>query len=432
MKKKIYCYLLGSFLLFSMLGCQTQSNTTQVSSSPTSVNHEVNHSNNNTEITKKPMPTSSILSSVTKQKVTMQKEGLCEQLEEKEDSKEKYNAFNRMIDRAVWEGESLFCIAGNTGVVYFVNQGQDEYLYRIKDGEVKLAVAMPVKEIYFYDKLVYFMIDDYQKYELKEMNNGDIYCYSPEDGTIQLVYPAGEIENSQRHKLKVDENGISFCYSIYQSEQRSTTYYRNLSFGATEPENDKRHMVKAGWEDYYVSYSKGLCLVSRTKGMDDIIEVYSNRSHCCIVEDTIYFIDGPKIQGLNLKTGKKQTYDFTKIQQQTSEQLIGQVSDGIEKGIADIESFVVMEDEIWVTDTSDLYYLNLKTKETAWYKLVNQEGWHYYEMEALYTDGEQLYAVTRQESNAKPRIQRILTNEIKTEVVDGNIRLLLQTENLVD
>ena len=430
MKKKIYHYLLGSLLLFSMLGCQTQYNITQISPSPISINHEVNHSNN-TEITKKSMPTSAILSSVTKQKVTMQKEGLCERLEEKEDSKEKYNAFNRMIDRTVWEGESLFCIAGNTGVVYFVNQGQDEYLYRIKDGEVKLAVAMPVKEIYFYDKLVYFMIDDYQKYELKEMNNGDIYCYSPEDGTVQLVYPAGEIENSQRHKLKVDENGVSFCYSIYQSEQRSTAYYRNLLFGTTEPENDKRHMVKAGWEDYYVSYSKGLCLVSRTKGMDDIIEVYSKRSHCCIVEDTIYFIDGPKIQGLNLKTGKKQTYDFTKIQQQ-AEEWIGQVNDNLEKWRVYIESFVVMEDEIWVTDTSGLYYLNLKTKETAWYKLVNQAGMYYYEINTLYTDGEQLYVVTKQESNAHSCIQRILTNEIKTEVVDGNIRLLLQTENLVD
>ena len=84
-------------------------------------------------------------------------------------------------------GTSLFCIDEKTGVIYFVNQGKDCFLYRMKEGEVTLAVAMPVKDIYPYDGSIYFMIDDYDKYELQGIHNGDIYCYTPASGTVELV-----------------------------------------------------------------------------------------------------------------------------------------------------------------------------------------------------------------------------------------------------
>ena len=69
---------------------------------------------------------------------------------------------------------------------------------------------MSVKEIYTYQGSVYFMVNNYDMYELGELHNGDIYCYTPADGTVQLVYEAGAVENSLDHRLTVNEKGIYF------------------------------------------------------------------------------------------------------------------------------------------------------------------------------------------------------------------------------
>ena len=162
--------------------------------------------------------TSSFFTEVKKeQEKDITLEGLCEILEKKDVSKEVcYNSFHRMASRMVDVETSLFCIDSDTGVVYFANKGKDSYLYRMKEGEVELAVAIPVKEIYTYGESVYFMIENYGKYDLKDMHNGDIYSYTPKTGIVQLIYPAGNIEGATGHKLMVDSSGIYFSYEIYK------------------------------------------------------------------------------------------------------------------------------------------------------------------------------------------------------------------------
>ena len=67
------------------------------------------------------------------------------------------NAMNRKLTRDMDSGASLFSVDKNE-VVYFVNQNYDNYLYCIKEGMVELAVDLPVKEVYPWDDVVYFMI----------------------------------------------------------------------------------------------------------------------------------------------------------------------------------------------------------------------------------------------------------------------------------
>ena len=192
--------------------------------------------------------------SISNRIATVKTEGLCEVLEQKDVSKQvQYNAFNRMVDKYSPDSESLFCIDEMTGVVYFVNQGNDEYLYRMKDGEVKLAVEMPIKEICTYQGSVYFMVDRHVTYVLEGMKQGDIYCYTPATGKVELIYPFGAIEPTGRsHKLTVNEKGLYFSYEVIESSNTYQTiiktYFYHLPFGETEPVRDYDSTTYHGWK----------------------------------------------------------------------------------------------------------------------------------------------------------------------------------------
>ena len=189
MKQK-YSIFLGLILLFfGIAGCTTESNNptptpTIIDTKPTTQEKE---------------PTITLEAS--------KEDKLLEELKKMDISVEGYNALNRKlsIDVAIGlEGTSDFCMDETTGIVYFVNQGKDDYLYQIREGEIKLAVALPVKQVYPYQGDIYFMIGDSENYDLQEKQSGDIYCYTPETGAIELVYAAGSIEDSQKHKLNIE------------------------------------------------------------------------------------------------------------------------------------------------------------------------------------------------------------------------------------
>lgn len=421
MKKRIYCYLFVSIILLSAVGCTTKQTDTKGTLSSTKE--------------------SSFFAPAKKEETVVSK-GLCEVLEKKDASKEaSYNSFHRMDSRSNGIQTSLFCIDSDTGVVYFANKGNDGYLYRMKDGEVKLAVAMPVKEIYTYDGLVYFMIENYEKYELKDMHNGDIYCYSPNTGAVQLIYPAGEIEGASEHKLMVNSDGIYFSYRVRkesESEESGTSlyYYRYLAFGETEPVADMKSMTTIGWENYYLDFpyidnSPKFALVSRTDYLDDVKEVCAKTFRYCVVGDTLYSVGlGSTILAcLNLTTGETKEYDFYEIVKQAHTDADGEVhlSDTMEI----FNSFLVMEKEIWLSGPSEVYHLDLESGEMNYYRLVKGDTLDSCVIDALYTDGEQLYTMTCPINQTEKSFHRILTEEVGVRVT-WRAESTLQVESLVE
>ena len=123
----------------------------------------------------------------------------------------KYNSFNQKMDGS--RSPSLFCVDGTTGIIYFVNQSQDWYIYAIKEDEVTLVVELPAQELTVWEGKLYFIINDYDMYELEGIQSGDIYVYEPETGAVEPVYAAGE-KTDKRYvnssELAVNENGIYF------------------------------------------------------------------------------------------------------------------------------------------------------------------------------------------------------------------------------
>ena len=150
MKKQKYFWLGISIILFGMTGCTVKDSPTTLTPTPTEKIREVVFEKSE-EV-------------VASEKIITKVDGLCEILEETNNVETKYNSFNRMInvedkDEIIGTVASVFCIDEKTGVIYFVNQGKDCFLYRMKEGEVALAVAMPVKDIYPYEGSIYFMIE---------------------------------------------------------------------------------------------------------------------------------------------------------------------------------------------------------------------------------------------------------------------------------
>ena len=161
-KKRMYFYLCMSIAFLYITGCTQKENQETITPSPViegkldgSVFQKKEESKE-TEASKNKedkKPTSNIITKT---------DGLCEQLEKVETDVTLYNTVNRMLGTDPVPGvevHSMFCLDETTGVVYFVNEGKDNFLYRMKDGEVVLAVAMPMKQLYPYEGSVYFMVD---------------------------------------------------------------------------------------------------------------------------------------------------------------------------------------------------------------------------------------------------------------------------------
>ena len=318
-----------------------------------------------------------------------------------------YNQFHRMLTDELGAREALFCIDEITGISYFVNQGKDYYLYQLRDGKASLAVEMPVKEVFTYGGFVYFMIENYDIYELEKLREGDIYCYNPSNSEVQLVHEAGLIENAQNYKLKVDETGVYFSYSIEEKETSEIKYYYHLPF------DDEKYMTEEGWGNYRFSYMPELVLVSRTEGLADVRNLSMNPFRYCVVEDNLYSVElgSAVLSCLNLQTEERIEYDFSEVAEQVHEEL---KTGNLDEKTVILQSFLIMDKEVWAAGTNELYYMDIESGVATYYKLVNAEG-KQCGIEALYTDGTRLYGLTRKEEDAESVVVHIVTNEIEKD-----------------
>ena len=409
MRKRKFFLLCVGLLVLGLTGCTTTSKeevtpTVAIKSSQKDITPTSFIESSNSTVT--PKPTTKVFQEKEEpskkptptpfKTVITKTEGLCEQLERVEISVEAYNSLNQMLSVATsigLRGKSSFCIDETTGVIYFVNQGKDGFLYRIKEGEVALAVAMPVKEVYPYDGSIYFMLDDcYEKYEFQDMKSGDIYCYTPASGAVDFVYAAGAIENSQGHEMLVDERGIYFSYSVKTGVNSSITSYAYLPFGATEHVKDMNYGASKGWKDYVFAYTYTpelkLVLDSRTENADgtrEQIVLSTSPNYLCVIGDMLYSAEKKHIACINLETQETTMYDFSEaIEKYEPEHLL-------EQDIRFIEWFTMTEDAVWITTGARLYRMDLESGEVTCATI-----WHdnnSYSVPILYTDGKQVYGV---------------------------------------
>ena len=402
MKKRKYFYLCASIAFLCMKGCMTNSNEERITPSSviegkesikiqesvfkeTKETQEKEESKNREERE----PTSNVITKT---------DGLCEQLEKVETDATFYNIFNRMLGNEIAMGakrHSMFCLDETTGGVYFVNEGKDNFLYRMKDGEVALAVAMPMKQLYPYEGSVYFMVDDYGTYQLEGMKTGDIYCYTPSTGAVELVYAAGTVSketfaNAKDYKLLVEESGIYFCYSVIGEDSVIHTYAYSLPFGASEAIEDAKCTAKEGWGEYYFGGSArvegirfSMALVNRITGERTTIPVRGVTY--CLIGDVVYYADHISMESYNLATGERISYDFTESMK---------TREYMESDQKIMDYFTVTEDAFWFSTRNRIYRVDLQTKEITCGSIPGKTKGTSYYVHELYTDGKEVYALT--------------------------------------
>lgn len=379
--------------------------------------------------------------------ITKQTEGLTEHLEKIDAAEQaQYNAMNRMFSEDETSHQSLFCIDADTGVVYFVNQNKDSYIYRIKDGVVELAVSIPARELYTYDGVLYFMAESYGKYTMEEMKDGDIYCYTPEDGKVELVYAFEEEVDRKTCKMLVNENGIYFFFEGAREEMavdgRTLTrisyndYY--LPFGEKEAVSDGLKIARSPkWRDYNLGRFKSnedtsaqrppFALIRGTEeGIDyKELSVGSPRQYC-VMEDSLYCytesMQDAELIVLDLVTGERKEYCVweglkkvystlsgramagEKVTELTDEELIGLFSQGSELyGSRMAECFTATKQHFWLASKSGSYLIRIdrESKEIAVFEV---NGY----VKMLYTDGEQPYGMYAPTYDGISSLARIL------------------------
>lgn len=386
MKKQSICCLLMALLLLSMIGCGEKQRLPQVSAS------EV--------------------------------EGI--------------NVFNRLFSRDFDESPSVFWFDEETGVTYFINRESDYYIYQLKGNEAKLVVDIPAQELYMYDGLLYFMVENYDNRELVDIKLGDIYCYNPKEDKVELVYAVGTMdEKGVCHNLIVNENGIYFSYMV-EDEVESTQdrhiyqlYDYWLPFGATEPVKDELAMTRAGWEEYELLYMSPFSLVSRTKGTKDTKELSINPYRYAIVGDILYSVSLGKrnLSALNLRTGEQIEYDFSEVIE--AKDIVTGEPKSL-SGIVIFHSFIITEKEIWLAGTNKLYHMDLETKEINWY-LLGDDTTNLIEIRGLYMAGDELYAeINTRFSGTEYKLVRIITDKVEKSnyYIKGHREFFLNIEEI--
>lgn len=223
------------------------------------------------------------------------------------------------------DGEKLLvCKDPVYDVTYYVNHGEDYYIYRLKDQVAELAVEMPANYLYCMNGDLYFMIESYDYDKLEGMQKGDIYRYSPVTGEVTLLASVGA------HTMRVEEDGI-YCETLTKSDRATsegstaysiTTYF--YSFSTNTLDEIDPLLTFFSWNDYYVDYVleegrgiQGYQLTHQDDKNDVIPLTPSFRGNFCIVEDSFYYVqDGIKIldipsKQVNHYSDKGSCFDFT-------------------------------------------------------------------------------------------------------------------------
>lgn len=347
-----------------------------------------------------------------------------------------YNAANSFRSTSLEDDQqSLFCIDPETGMVYFVNQNDDWFIYRIKEDSVEVVVELPARELSIWNGVLYFVVEDYDEYELTGIKDGDVYSYTPATGEVTFVYYAKEFENSLASHMIVNEKGINFVVSVKKEvviNDKTWTLLENeyycLPFGSSEVIEDSNKTAFNGWNEYYLASPGGL--KHRTDETAEDISLGLPAFRSFIVGDTYYSMDMEEenVYVKNLVSGEVKSYDCGATLEKYDRFI--NVREESDQNIETLNAFTITEDYIWVI-ASYVWLVRIEPESGAMecYRLAPEDV--SYGVNRLYTDGQQIYALYSVGSVVdKGFLVQIKTEEIIARDSDYNNAPILAVEYL--
>lgn len=288
------------------------------------------------------------------------------------------------------KNQVLLCKDPVYNIVYYVNYGNDYYIYRLKDGKSELVVELPARRLFCVEGKLYFILDTYQIYTPEDMEQGNIFCYDPLSGKVTKII------DKQATTMLVYEDGI--YYSIETSGKdlgngmhivNRVLYFYSFSTGKSES-IDKLYTSLYKWKDYYITTD-----VVEVEEGDELYDIYGQ-------DEMITRAVGVKLETLDMSKSIKLPIEPQSENYSIVGNKIYSILHNDEILIYDIEAMGTEEIQLAFQCTDDftifngLIYISQNmlqiNPETGVQSKISSENVDEVIYE-LYTDGDNLYGV---------------------------------------
>lgn len=273
------------------------------------------------------------------------------------------------------KGESnhvLVCKDSINDIVYYVNYGADNFIYRIKDGQSELVVELPAKRLFYRKDKLYFMLESYDTYTLVDMKDGNIFSYDPYSGKVSRII------DKEATMMFVYEEGIYYYVDSIGEELDDGTYTVNRNYYSYSFYTTKTQEIT---ESSFLSLYKW-----NTKEIPRLCSFLRNKLY--------YSFDSKRISIYDIECNSRQDLEVMK----------------------DFTDFTLFNGSII---TNELVHINLKTGIQS---LILPKGENGEEIYELYTDGDYLYGLCGSSGIGDSVMKQIIIEKQKGQVITSKER----------
>lgn len=159
---------------------------------------------------------------------------------------------SRSINNRCMYGENYFCADPDTGIIYYVNYGDDNYLYSLDGNKKELILDKFVSCINILDGTLYFLYAEKQKeYSplVQESYCGRLYSYNLNTKKMKCL------SKEELRWIALTEDGIYGHFGFESQEYPEMIYFYPFDGKKWEPlldENKKSRACPVSYQGYYL------------------------------------------------------------------------------------------------------------------------------------------------------------------------------------
>lgn len=314
----------------------------------------------------------------------------------------------------------LLCHDPIYDILYFVNYGEDYFIYAYKDGRTEKVVDIPARRLFCRDGMLYFMVESYDdRGSLNGVEYGNIMQYNPLTGQVSTVieeqaesmtvYQDGiYYTKEEKEKFGEDSSIVDRVIKKYSFSDKSIaecskisgtnrTLYRcgnNFLFYILEPYqgDDKELLSLAGGRE--ITIATGMKMGDIDLKEEKVLNNLLVLNNFFVNEKEIYYINNmdnfSEFVIYNIESQTDTRYPLSSMEQ---------------------DAYIVADGSVYF---SDFKRLDLQTgREELFSSDVN------YQILEWYTDGVNLYGLcrTQQEENAVVQLCKVIFKDKKAEFI---------------
>lgn len=321
----------------------------------------------------------------------------------------------------------LVCPDPLYGINYYVDYGGDYFIYAVRDGKAELAVKIPAKRLFCRGGKLYFMVENYDRYTLEGLENGDVLTYDPNNGEVEVVLSGLGGEMSVPEKT-VTRGGTTIeipekteVNDAYMTVYQEGIYYKQRGGEIMtedgyfyQPENDYYYSFKtkelnrinsdmqfftfSRWDEYLFAWDMGNWNMEAKFAGNKLFHIETGEEKSlgiawrvfCVVADNLY----TKSTSAPEWTGEGYSYknahsDIVVYNLKTEEEKRYRIDEPEDQ----FPGFFLFNDVVYF---NDLYYYSLSEEKGgyAYSSLQNKNDIGFPIVSEFYTDGEQLYGLS--------------------------------------